>query len=154
MTTPNVTLRSYTDADEAAAIALWQRSWQVTYPAIDFAARIAWWRKWWRDKIVAKAQIVVAESDNTIVGFITIEPDTGYLDQIVVAPEAWGKGLAEALLKEAKRIAPDGIHLMVNKDNDRAIAFYRKHGFLYFGEGANPVSGRPVDLMRWRPAGG
>ena len=154
MTTPNVTLRSYTDADEAAAIALWQRSWQVTYPAIDFAARIAWWRKWWRDKIVAKAQIVVAESNNTIVGFITIEPETGYLDQIVVAPEAWGKGLAEALLKEAKRIAPDGIHLMVNKDNDRAIAFYRKHGFLYFGEGANPVSGRPVDLMRWRPAGG
>ena len=154
MTTPNVTLRSYTDADEAAAIALWQRSWQVTYPAIDFAARIAWWREWWRDKIVAKAQIVVAESDNTIVGFVTIEPETGYLDQIVVAPEAWGKGLAEALLKEAKRIAPDGIHLMVNKDNDRAIAFYRKHGFLYFGEGANPVSGRPVDLMRWRPAGG
>ena len=154
MTTPNVTLRSYTDADEAAAIALWQRSWQVTYPAIDFAARIAWWRKWWRDKIVAKAQIVVAESDNTIVGFITIEPETGYLDQIVVAPEAWGKGLAETLLKEAKRIAPDGIDLMVNKDNDRAIAFYRKHGFLYFGEGANPVSGRPVDLMRWRPAGG
>ena len=42
---------------------------------------------------------------------------------------------------------------MVNKDNDRAIAFYRKHGFVYFGEGANPVSGRPVDLMRWRPAG-
>jgi putative acetyltransferase len=40
---------------------------------------------------------------------------------------------------------------MVNKDNARAIRFYEKHGFVYSGEGANPVSGIPVSKMAWRP---
>jgi putative acetyltransferase len=37
----------------------------------------------------------------------------------------------------------------VNKDNDRAIGFYRKHGFALAGDDVNPVSGRPVYRMRW-----
>ncbi|MDU6728687.1 MAG: GNAT family N-acetyltransferase, partial [Bradyrhizobium sp.] len=35
--TPNVSLRPYRAADEDAAIALWQATWQLAYPAIDFA---------------------------------------------------------------------------------------------------------------------
>jgi len=76
---------------------------------------------------------------------------SGYLDQIVVAPEHWGGGIAAALLDEAKRLSPGGLSLLVNKDNDRAIAFYRKHGFVDDGEDKNPVSGIPVSRMRWRP---
>jgi len=41
--------------------------------------------------------------------------------------------------------------LLVNKDNARAIRFYEKHGFRYAGEDKNPVSGRPVNKMSWRP---
>ena len=66
-----------------------------------------------------------------IVGFVTIDAEDCYLDQIVVAPERWGSPLASALLGEAKRISPSGIELMVNKDNARAIRFYEKHGFTY-----------------------
>ncbi len=87
-----------------------------------------------------------------LVGFVTIEPNSGYLDQIVVAPEAWGSSVARALLDEAKRLSPRGIELMVNKDNARAIRFYEKNGFAYAREGNNPVSGRPVNWMAW--AGG
>jgi putative acetyltransferase len=54
------------------------------------------------------------------------------------------------LLDEAKRIAPVKIELLVNKDNARAIAFYEKNGFTYAGEDVNPVSGRPVNRMRWQ----
>jgi putative acetyltransferase len=68
-----------------------------------------------------------------------------------VAPEAWGSGVAAALLDAAKDLSPGGIELMVNKENARAIHFYQKHGFTYVGEGTNPVSGRPVDRMAWRP---
>ena len=81
---------------------------------------------------------------------MTVEPESGYLDQIVVAPECWGTELASLLLDEAKRISPGRLDLLVNKDNARAIRFYEKHGFKYAGDDVNPVSGRPVNRMTWR----
>jgi putative acetyltransferase len=144
-------LRPYAASDEDATIELWRRSWQVAYPAIDFAARIDWWRKRWRDELAPSANIVIAEMDRVIEGFVTVDPKTGYLDQIVVAPEFWGSNVAAMLLDEAKRISPARLDLLVNKDNIRAIRFYEKHGFVLVGDDVNPVSGRPVHRMRWRP---
>ena len=143
-------LRPYTAADEEAAIALWLRTWQQAYPDIDFSARLTWWRERWRNELVAQAQIVVAESAAGMTGFVTIDPATLYLDQIVVAPEAWGSATAEALMAEARRLSPKGIELQVNQDNDRAIRFYRKQGFAITGEDKN-ASGRLTYWMKWRP---
>lgn len=144
-------LRPYRDDDADAAIALWQRAWQRAYPDIDFAARLEWWRGRWRDELVPAARIVVAEErDATLAGFVTID-GTGYLDQLVVAPEHWGGGLAAALVEEAKRLSPAGVRLAVNADNARAIRFYQKAGFRDAGADVNPLSGRPVRRMEWRP---
>ena len=96
-------LRPYRPDDEDAAITLWQQTWQQAYPAIDFAARVTWWRERWRDELVPKAHIVVAERDNTLIGFVTIDT-SGYLDQLVVAPDHWGSELATSLVDEAKRL--------------------------------------------------
>ena len=85
-----------------------------------------------------------------LAGFVTVDPKTLYLDQIVVAPEHWGSPIARALLDEAKRLSPRGLDLLVNKDNARAISFYEKHGFKYAGEDKNPVSGIAVNRMAWR----
>ena len=147
------TLRRYTAADEDAAVELWRRTWQHHYPQINFTERVAWWRERWRWELVPHARIVLAESDDTLIGFVTVDPQTLYLDQIVVAPEHWGSGAAEALLAEAKLLSPLGLDLLVNKDNARAIRFYEKHGFAYAGEDKNPVSGKPVNKMAWRPRG-
>jgi putative acetyltransferase len=145
------TLRRYRAADEDAAIELWRRTWQAAYPEIDFAARTDWWRQRWRGELVPQATIVVAEADGALAGYVTVDPRTGYLDQIVAAPEFWGGELAAALLDEAKRISPSRLDLLVNKDNARAIRFYEKHGFVAVGDDVNPVSGRPVNRMSWRP---
>jgi putative acetyltransferase len=145
-----VTLRPYRPQDEDDAIALWQRTWQLAYPAIDFAARVDWWRTRWRAELVPQASIVVAEAGGAITGFVTID-GKGYLDQLVVAPEAWGSATAPQLVDAAKRLAPQGITLLVNDDNARAIGFYRKCGFADDGDDVNPVSGRPVKRMRWQP---
>jgi putative acetyltransferase len=144
-----LTLRPYTAADEDAAIELWRRTWAKHYPHIDFNGRVAWWRERWRDELLPAAQVVLALRDEVPVGFVTIDPKTMYLDQIVVAPEHWGSGIAAALLDEAKRHSPGGIELLVNKDNARAIRFYGKHGFRYDGEDKNPVSGIAVSRMKW-----
>jgi putative acetyltransferase len=143
-------LRAYNDADEEAAIALWLRTWQTAYPDIDFSARLPWWRERWRNELVARAYVVVADSAGVMIGFVTIDPTTRYLDQIVVAPEAWGSGLAEALVAEARRLSPEGLDLQVNQDNARAIRFYLKMGFVITGEDTNSA-GRPTYWMKWRP---
>jgi putative acetyltransferase len=143
------TLRPYRAEDEDAAIALWQETWQQAYPDIDFAGRVSWWRERWRGELVPNAAIVVAKQGNALIGFVTIDA-RGYLDQLVVNPEHWGSRLATSLLDEAKRRSPDGITLLVNKDNARAIRFYARNGFVDAGEEVNPTSGRPVLKMEWK----
>ena len=151
MSAPNFSLRAYAYGDEEAAIELWRRSWQEAYPSIDFKQRVEWWRERWRQELIPQAQIVVADDGHALAGYVTVEPGKRYLDQLVVAPEFWGSGIAAALLVEAKRLSPTGLELLVNKDNARAIRFYRKHGFAYLRDDVNSISGRPVDRMRWQP---
>jgi putative acetyltransferase len=154
VTSGRLALRPYTTADEDAAIALWQRTWQQAYPAIDFGARLDWWRARWRGELVPACAITVAMAGETLpgvmAGFVTVDPRTGYLDQLVVAPEAWGSGAAAALVDAAKHASPSGLDLHVNRDNARAIRFYEKHGFAVSGEEANPRSGAPIYKMSWR----
>jgi putative acetyltransferase len=146
-----VALRPYDPTDEADAIELWRRSWQAAYPEIDFSERLEWWRERWRSDTVVTSSIVVAARGAEIVGFVTVNGRTGYLDQLVVAPEAWGTPTAVLLLDQAKRESPRGLDLHVNVDNGRALRFYEKHGFERVSESINPRSGRPVYLMRWLP---
>jgi len=142
-------LRPYCAADEDAAIALWQQTWQQAYPGIDFAARVAWWRERWRKDLMPNATIIVADQAGALVGFVTIDRK-GYLDQLVVSPGHWGSELGNALVDEAKRLSPDGITLLVNTDNARAIRFYERNGFAHTGGDVNRTSGRPVLRMEWK----
>jgi putative acetyltransferase len=144
---PAFLLRPYRDADEDASIALWLETWRQAYPSIDFDARVDWWRARWRTELVPAAQIVVAEQDGALIGFVTID-EAGYLDQLVVSPAQWGTDVSKALVDEAKRRSPDGVTLKVNADNFRAIRFYERNGFVREGEEVNS-SGRAVLLMRW-----
>jgi putative acetyltransferase len=146
-----VRLRRYDTGDEAAAIALWLRSWQAAYPQLDFVARIDWWRERWRNELVPSAEIIIAETDGELIGFVTVDPRTRYLDQLVVAPQRWGSGVGAALIAEAKHLSPTGLDLDVNTDNVRAIRFYDMEGFVVGGGGVNPISGKPMHRMSWRP---
>jgi len=151
-----ITLRPYEPHDEDASVALWLRSWQAAYPGLDFAERVDWWRKRWRSEILPAAAVVIAEDmvekdSARMVGFVTVDAKTRYLDQLVVAPDYWRAGVGTALIEEAKRLSPRGLDLDVNTDNARAIAFYRRQGFLVTGAGVNPMSGNPVHRMSWRP---
>jgi putative acetyltransferase len=148
---PGISLRAYQTDDEDASVALWLRAWQATYPALDFAERLDWWRERWRHELLPVAEIVIAEANGSMIGFVTIDTDTRYLDQLVVAPEYWGAGVGRDLIAEAKRLSPSGVDLDVNVDNARALAFYRKCGFAITGDGKNPITGRPIHRMSWRP---
>jgi putative acetyltransferase len=119
-------------------------------PEIDFGARSGWWRKRWVEELVPKNSIVVAEMNGEIAGFIVIDRQSGYLDQIAVRPESWGSDVAKALVGEAKRLAMS-VTLDVNQSNPRAIRFYEREGFVRTGEGVNPFSGLPTWRYAWKP---
>ncbi len=146
-------LRPYSVADEDAAIALWHRTWSKAYPSIDFDARLQAWRERWRNELVPFSKIIVAERGGQagkIAGFVTIDA-TGYLDQLVVDSDSWGTDLGDRLLAYTKTLSPNGITLLVNADNARAIRFYERNGFKHTHDGVNPASGRAVRGMAWKP---
>ena len=145
------TLRPYATADEDATIELWRRTWQQHYPHLDFMARVPWWRERWRNELVPTAMVMVAERQGAVVGFVTVDPKTRYLDQLVVAPEAWGSDVAQVLMAEARRLSPAGLDLKVNADNVRAIRFYEKQGFVVTGDDVNPISKALILKMSWLP---
>src|SRR6202035_1009496 len=141
----------YEPRAEDASVAVRCRTWQTDYPELDFAERLDWWRTRWRNELLSAAEVVIAEAADTMIGFVTVDPRTFYLDQIVVAPEYWRSGVGATLIAEAKRMSPAGLDLDVNIDNARAIGFYGRLGFHITGAGASPISGKPVHRMSWRP---
>ncbi len=141
---------AFEDAQLSRIADFWVASWAKTMPAIDFEARRPWILSHLpalRDKGIA---VRVALSDNGApIGFITVDPASGHIDQVCVSPDHWGGGLAGDLITEAKRLSPKGLHLDVNADNPRAIAFYVRHDFRETGRGANASSGLPIIAMAW-----
>ncbi len=146
-----VTVRPLRPEDLAETLDMWVAAWQAAYPAIDFAAR----RGWAKDRIAelerTGSRSLIALRDDRIVGALVVNPDTGYLDQMVVATADQGRGVADILLAEARRLSPAALDLHVNQDNARAIRFYQKHGFVTVAEDVNPRSGAPIYRMRWQP---
>jgi putative acetyltransferase len=143
-------IRAYVAADCTAIQDLWVASWRTTGIAVNFDAR----RGWLADHLHQLARQGVAilvglDEQNAPAGFVTIDSGTGHLDQLCVAPQAQGGGLARALLDEAKRRAPGAVALTVNDANPRARRFYEREGFAAVGKGVSALSGLEVTHLRW-----
>jgi putative acetyltransferase len=147
-------LRDFVEADLPALIDLWAAAWTATGIPIDFHAR----RAWIDERLSALRAnghwiVVGLDADGRQAGFVTIDPKSGYLDQLCVAPAERGSGLASALMNEAKRRSPGVIDLDVNEANPRARHFYEREEFTIVGQGASPHSGLPTLKLRWRAKG-
>lgn len=143
-------IREWRQADQADLITLWCAAWQVTMPAIDFAARRPWLDRHLAKLRAAGAIILCAlDAEDRMIGFATIDPRTGEMDQLAIGPDAFGTGVAVALLAEVKRRAPGRVWLSVNQDNPRAVRFYARDGFRVAGTGINPGSGLDILHMEW-----
>ena len=91
---------------------------------------------------------VEADADTTTVaGYVFVLPeshrfiwDAAVLNEIYVAPDHRGTGVADDLMDAAVDLAQDQdlpldrLVLDVDRKNDRAGAFYERHGFEHWGE--------------------
>jgi putative acetyltransferase len=144
-------LRDFAEADLPALIDLWAAAWTATGIPIDFNARRAWIDDRLSALCAGGTEIVVGlDTGEKPAGFVTIDPRSGALDQLCVAPAERGSGLASALIEEAKRRSPGVVELEVNDANPRARRFYEREGFSVVGRGVSPHSGLPTLEMRWR----
>jgi putative acetyltransferase len=144
-----VLLRPMRAADLPAIQALWVAAWQAAMPEIDFTARRAWLAPHLENLHDAGAVTLCAVADTRVVGFLSWFPATGLIEQLAVHPAHSGHGIGGTLLDAVKRERPAGLHLLVNQENPRAVAFYRRAGFAIREAGINPGGSRPIWRMAW-----
>lgn len=102
----------------------------------------------WVDRCVAETSgSVQVAVDGGLVGYVFVLPsslayvwDAAVLNELYVVPDRRGTGVADELLEAALDIARgmdlplDRLVLDVDRANDRARAFYERHGFSHWGE--------------------
>lgn len=108
-------------------------------------------RRWlaWVDRCVADDDrcLTLAVVDGAAVGYVFVLPerlsfvwDAAVVNELYVAPDHRGTGVADALLDAAVDLAReqdlplDRLLLDVDPGNERAYAFYERHGFEPWGE--------------------
>lgn len=135
-------IRAMTAADAPAVAALLAGSWARTYGPLlgeDKVAAISA-AKHAPERLAAEAAapgnvaLVSETEDGLVAGYALAWPDRngdGWLERLHVRPEEFGAGLAARMLEAVAAHFPRArsMALDVIVGNDRAIAFYRKHGF-------------------------
>ncbi|WP_096085055.1 GNAT family N-acetyltransferase [Agaribacterium haliotis] len=137
-------LATANDADNIAAIH--SRSWKENYQNALSAEYLATGatkerQQLWRTRLhtpEANQRVIVADNGRQLCAFVCMYLSAhqhwgSYIDNLHVLRTHHRQGLGRALLGEAARIsyqqqAKQGMYLLVNQDNQKAQAFYKKLG--------------------------
>lgn len=144
---PSVAVRGAHEEDGRAIAEVHVASWRAAYvgllpravlAGLSVEARTARWTQLLTDD---RHQVVVAESEGRVVGFghvgpgsdADLQPTTGQLITLYVAPGCWGSGVGRAVHDAAfERLARRGVDravLWVLSTNVRARRFYEHLGW-------------------------
>ena len=148
----DVNLHYFLRPDHHDAARIWAATSAMVLPDHEFEDRRGWLFNHIEDLHDRGASTVVAIDalNGRLRGFVTIDPDSKQLHQIVVAPEALGSGLARMLLAEARDVAPARMAVEVLRDNARALRFFEREGFRRIGEGRDELTGEVSVKLEWR----
>ena len=98
------------------------------------------------DKIFDKAELIVEETDENIVGLVVLycndtENLQAYISLVGVLPECRGKGIAKKLMKQAVSLAKvNGMRtLLIHSNNHIAISLYQSFGFEVVEDGVRKL---------------
>jgi GNAT superfamily N-acetyltransferase len=113
----------------------------------------------WRQRLTEVPFNAIARLEGTPAGMASAtEPNAEGVTELIsmwVAPLVRGKGVADLLVEAvicwARERRVDKIGLEVMEDNNRALVFYQRHGFVDQGSAETPAGTRPKRRML-RPA--
>lgn len=103
-------------------------------------------------EVAAGWSLHVAEHDGRLLAMLAFVPETHYLDQLFVAPDAQSQGVGKALLAFARAAMPTGMWLRTDARNARAIAWYEREGFLHEKTVKHETLDRMMAYYRWKAA--
>ena len=89
----------------------------------------------------------VRGSDNHAVGFIGVS--NGKIEMLFIRPEYRGQGLGKTLIRYALQHL-DASELDVNEQNEQAIGFYQRMGFVVVGRSEADGMDKPYPLLHMR----
>jgi ribosomal protein S18 acetylase RimI-like enzyme len=99
--------------------------------------------------VLVHEQVLVAEVDGLVVGFMALEDD--HVDHLYIAPTYQARGIGGKLLPMAKELRPSGLRLWTFQRNVRARRFYEARGFVAaeFTDGSRNEEREPDVLYAW-----
>ena len=138
--------------DDAASIAnVYLRSFDAALPTVRRAHSDDEVRDWVRHVLVPGGGVWVAQTDDLVVGMLSLADD--WLEQLYVDPDWQRGGIGTLLLSLAKRQAPAGLQLRTFQVNRTAQHFYERHGFQVVErtDGSQNEEHEPDARYVWRP---
>lgn len=101
-------------------------------------------------EILAKRAFFVAEMDGAIMGYASIDRESGFLHALYLRPEGRGIGLGRALLDHIKSVAAR-FDLTVFEPNHAAMRFYLREGLAELADGrrTDTPEGVATRALRW-----
>ena len=109
-------------------------------------------QSYWEDqfdmvkKLLPLATVYVYEKDETVQGFIGLNGP--FVEGVFVDHEAQSKGIGKQLMDTAKSVQ-QRLTLQVYRQNQRAVDFYLREGFLIQSEQTDEATGETEYQMVW-----
>lgn len=103
-------------------------------------------------ELLPQADVWVFEQEGRIDGFIGVV-EQAFIAGLFIAAERQAAGIGSALLRHCQ-LLHNQLSLHVYVANNRAVQFYRKHGFEFQREMTNTETGQAEYEMVWHSEGG
>lgn len=139
-----IQIRISTSADLPALVAIWHRSVQATHDFLreqdfqEIETSVS-------EKYLPNTDVWVAvdEYDRPI-GFMGLSQ--AHINTLFIEPELRGKGIGRMLIVHAEHVS-GSLTVDVNEQNQQAVGFYKRMGFIETGRSAADDEGRPYPLL-------
>ena len=137
-------IRIYRNADQKAVMSIWLQS---NLKAHSFIVA-DYWPTHYEEvaEMLSSAQLLVAENDGRICGFIGMYNEM--IAGLFIDEHYRGKGIGKMLLDTVKQMNSQ-LYLQVYKKNKRALDFYLRESFSIEKEQQDAASGEIEYVMKW-----
>jgi ribosomal protein S18 acetylase RimI-like enzyme len=145
-------VRSMEASELEATARLWHETCEATYGFLPTEADRSWEDRlrFFETVIAVENELWVATYEGALAGLLAIRGDL--IDRLYVHPGRQRRGVGNALLAQARALAPAGLRLFTHQENGPARAFYEKQGFVVLRLGTSPPPESAPDVeYAWRP---
>lgn len=144
-------LRDHAPGEDAVLAGIWRRAWISAQHADRTVAPIALWLSRVQAEFVSPADVLLAQRDEQVIGFMVLLTQRNYVAQLFIEPHLHGEGLGQTLLHEACVRMPSGWRLHVATANIAAQRFYERYGLERGVVDRHPSNGRERVAYHWVP---